>query len=248
NQAAGWLAFATLIKGYPLALALLVAALYPRRFFFRYGIALACGLLLPFAVQRTDLVAAQYASWLTHLRESTVIMRERLRTLEHLFALYAHPMSPQSFQLVQLFAGVAVLALCRISALRRPEQSGQLQGALTLFACWVILFGPATEACTYIVIAPVIAAALVETFSRPASWVCRSVLIGSFLLMGPLVTDFVPPAIRNYASEHGSQPIGGLLFLGSTLVQMTKAGRVCYPTELDPTSRVRPAHDVAACL
>src|SRR5439155_15009413 len=31
NQTAGWFALATLIKGYPLALALLVAALYPRR-------------------------------------------------------------------------------------------------------------------------------------------------------------------------------------------------------------------------
>src|SRR5205085_9519498 len=86
NQAAAWLALATLIKGYPLALALLLAALWPRRFLFRYAIALALGLLLPFATQRTDLVIAQYQSWLAHLQESTVIMRERLRTLEHLFA------------------------------------------------------------------------------------------------------------------------------------------------------------------
>ena len=42
-------ALATLIKGYPLALALLLAGLYPRRFPLRYLAALAAGLLLPFA-------------------------------------------------------------------------------------------------------------------------------------------------------------------------------------------------------
>src|SRR5438132_8575667 len=73
NQAAGWLALATLIKGYPLALALLLAALYPRRFLFRYAIALAAGLLLPFATQRPEFVIEQYRSWLVHLQESTAI-------------------------------------------------------------------------------------------------------------------------------------------------------------------------------
>src|SRR5262249_4237528 len=56
NRAAGWIALATLIKGYPLALALLLSALYPRRFAPRFAAALSLGLMLPFAVQRPDYV------------------------------------------------------------------------------------------------------------------------------------------------------------------------------------------------
>src|SRR5207244_11499934 len=112
NKAAAWFAFATLVKGYPLALALLIAALRPRRFFLRYAVALALGLLLPFVAQRPDIVIEQYVSWLAHLRDSTVIMRERLRTLEHLLSIYGYPVSAEVFQLIQLVAGLAMLGLC----------------------------------------------------------------------------------------------------------------------------------------
>jgi hypothetical protein len=233
NQAAAWFALATLIKGYPLALALLVAALYPRRLLFRYAIALALGLLLPFATQRPDFVIEQYRSWLMHLQESTAIMRERLRTLEHLFSIYGQPLLSQSFLVVQLLAGLIILGLCLFHARRAPELRQQLHGAFQLFACWVMLFGPATETCTYIVIAPVIAWGLVDAFSRPTPWSSRLVLIISFLMMGPLVTDLAIPAVRNFANEHGSQPVGALLFFSYLLVQMTRSPRVCYAGRLD---------------
>jgi Glycosyltransferase family 87 len=63
NQAAAWLAFATLIKGYPLALALLLMALYPRRFALRFAAALGLGLIIPFLTYRPEVVANQYVSW-----------------------------------------------------------------------------------------------------------------------------------------------------------------------------------------
>jgi len=257
NQAAAWFALATLIKGYPLALALLVAALYPRRFLFRYASALGLGLLLPFATQRPEFVIEQYRSWLVHLQESTTIMRERLRTVEHLFSIYGHPLAPHTFLMIQLLAGAAILGLClfhKRRALQAKKGSGtfcrnspegaahkrcltpfspaelrlQLHGAFQLFTCWVMLFGPATEACTYVVIAPVIAWSLVDAFSRTTPWSERLLLIASFLMMGPLVTDFAIGAIRDFANEHGSQPIGALLFCSYLLVQLTRARQVCY--------------------
>ncbi len=77
NRSAAWLAWATLIKGYPLALAMLLAALWPKRFPFRFAASLVIGLLLPFLAQQPSLVAMQYASWFTHLRDSTGILHER---------------------------------------------------------------------------------------------------------------------------------------------------------------------------
>ena len=73
-----------------------------------------------------------------------------------------------------------------------------------------------------------IAWSLIAGFSRPAPWSGRLLLIVSFLMMGPLVTDFATPAIRDFANEHGSQPMGALLFLSYLLVQMTRSHRVCY--------------------
>src|SRR5262249_30273950 len=77
--------------------------------------------------------------------------------------------------------------------------------------------GPATESCTYVVMAPAIAWALVDAFQRRTWTITKVWLIASLLLMGPLVTDLFGPTIRNYANEHGSQPIGALLFLGYLL-------------------------------
>jgi hypothetical protein len=202
--------------------------LSPRRFLPRYAIALALGLLLPFAAQRPDIVIDQYVSWLAHLRDSTVIMRERLRTLEHLLSIYGYPVSPDAFQLIQLFTGLAILGLCLLHGRRTPERRQRLHTAFGLFAAWVVLFGPATETCTYVVVAPVIAWHLLDGFSRALPWGRRLLLILSLLTMGPLVTDFVARSMRDFAIEHGSQPIGALLFFSYLLVQMTRSDRVCY--------------------
>jgi hypothetical protein len=224
NRAAVWLALATLIKGYPLALVLLLAAVCPRGLLLRYTIALALGLLVPFATQQPEVVLGQYVSWWAHLCESTVIMRERLRTLEHLFSIYGYPVSPQAFQLVQLFVGLAMLGLVRWHARRTPELRQWIEGAWQLFACWVALFGPATETCTYIILAPALAWSLVDAFSRPTGWYGRLVLILSFLMVGPLVTDLSPPPVRDFANEHGSQPLGALLYFAYVLLRMTVWG------------------------
>ncbi len=63
NWAALFCAAACLLKLYPVALALLLAGAYPRRFTPRFLIALAAGLLLPFALQHPEYVARQYANW-----------------------------------------------------------------------------------------------------------------------------------------------------------------------------------------
>jgi hypothetical protein len=228
TRAACWCAIATLIKGYPLAFALLVAALFPRRFLARYVLALALGLVLPFAAHRPDFVTQQYQSWLTHLHESTVLMRERLRTLEHLFSIYGHSFSPHTFLLVQSLAGLAILGICLLDAKKGAGLRRRLHIAFQLFACWVVLFGPATESCTYIVIAPVVAWTLIEAFRRRIPWTRRVLLICSFLMMGPLTTDIVPPVIRNFANEHGSQPIGALLFTTCLLVEVARSCGLCY--------------------
>jgi hypothetical protein len=112
-----------------------------------------------------------------------------------------------------LAAGALALALCRLRARRSPDVRDHLVHVLMLFSAWVVLFGPATEACTYAVIAPAIAWALIEAFGRPGTWGRRVVLIASLLLMGPVATDMFGSTVRLLANHYGSQPVGGLLFL-----------------------------------
>src|SRR5262249_16685801 len=157
NWAAAWLALATLVKGYPLALALLLAVLYFRRIAWRFVAALGLGLLLPFALQRPGIVAAQYRSWFARRHESTDIMRERLCSLDHLFALGGHELAPRTWLLIQLLSGLAVLVLCLLQCRRPTDARQRLNWSFLLFSIWAVLFGPATEACTYAVVAPALA-------------------------------------------------------------------------------------------
>lgn len=213
NRSAAWLAWATLIKGYPLGLAMILAGLYPRQFTPRYLLALLAGLLLPFAAGRPAQVLAQYQSWLHHLLDSAEIMRERLRSIDQLFVVAGRPISERAFSLVGAVAGTLVFLVCVWVARRGGDRRQTLTWVFLWFATWVVLCGPATESCTYVVAAPAIAWALVEAWRRHAAWPWRVALIASLLMMGPAVTDMFGKLVRNFANEHGSQPLGAIILV-----------------------------------
>lgn len=236
QRAALWLAWATLIKGYPLALAMVLMVLFPWQFTARYLLAVAAGLLLPFAAQRPAVVLSQYASWWHHLRDSTEMMRERLRSIDQLFVVYVQPISERTFALLELLAGAFVLLACLSVARRISDRREVMFRACLFFSLWVVLFGPATEACTYVVAAPVIAWALVEAWHRRSPWFERAVLVSSMLMMGPMVTDMFGKTIRNFSNEHGSQPIGGLLLLGWLVVEWRRRMGALHDDQCPPLS------------
>jgi hypothetical protein len=241
NRSAAWLAAATLLKGYPLALGLLLSVLYPRRFPLRYAAALGVGLLLPFVTQRPGYVVEQTAGWWGHLRDSTELMRERLRSVDNLLAVCGRPITAQTFAWLELTAGVATLGLCLYVARRVTDARQRLTLVLFLYSAWVALFGPATETCTYVVMSPVVAWAVVEAFDRPAGWVVRLGLIASLLLMGPLITDMFGPAVRTLATKYGSQPAGALVFLAYVLTEAARCGRRAPPPVLAADQPARAA-------
>ncbi len=225
NRAAAWLAWATLIKGYPLALAMLVAGLYPRPFALKYVAAMGLGLLLPFLTKNPELVQAQYASWFAHLMDSTAIMRERLRSIDQLFVIYGRPLEPSTFALVGAAAGAVAFGLCLWFARQTTDARARLTRVFELFALWAVLFGPATESCTYVVAAPAIAWRLLESLQTSRTVLQPAVLAASLLMMGPAVSDMFSRLVRNFANEHGSQPLGALVLLGCLLYEMVRASR-----------------------
>jgi hypothetical protein len=212
NLAAGWLALVTMIKAYPVGFALLLVALYPRRLAMRFVAALALMLAAPYATQSFGVVTAQYASWYSRMHESTHIMRERVRSVDNLFELAGHPLAPGVYPLLELLAGGVVLFVCL--TVRRHAVSRQVLLLRTYqwFAVWIALFGPETEACTFVVLAPAIAWEMYLAFTGPARVWRRLLLCASLLLMGPLTGDFFPAAIRNFCNNHSGQTFGALLF------------------------------------
>ena len=51
------------------------------------------------------------------------------------------------------------------------DQRELLTAVVALAACWMMLLGPATESCTYILLAPTLAWAVLESWLVPRSWV-----------------------------------------------------------------------------
>ncbi|HEV3004494.1 MAG TPA: hypothetical protein VGX78_08525, partial [Pirellulales bacterium] len=237
NRAALWLVWATMLKVYPLALAALVAALFPRRFTWRFLVALGLGLLLPFAAQAPALVASQYHGWFAHMLDSTQIMRERVRGVDWLAMIYFQPLSQPAWLALEAAGGLAVLALSQWTRRQSDDSRVWLATTFDAFALWVVLLGPATEACTYVVAAPTAALAVVRAFARCQAPIARLASVAALVMMGPSVTDLFGRTIRNFSVEQGIQPLGALVLVGCLAGEIWRQ----YRRSLD-----EPAPDAAA--
>jgi hypothetical protein len=194
-------------------------------------------------MQRPAVVQAQYASWFTHLFDSTQIMRERVRTVDWLAMIYFRPFSERAFLALEVSGGLLVLARSLWERKRTSDTRVWLSTTFDWFALWVVLLGPATEGCTYIVFAPTAAMAVVRAFAPSGGGVARLATVVALVMMGPLVTDLPGRTIRNLAVDHGSQPLGALLMLGCMVAQTwPRRHRPAHEptTDLDASSRAIP--------
>jgi len=164
------IALACLLKIYPVAVGLLLVLIYPRQFAGRFVAALALGLGLPFVLRDPSYVARQYVNWYRVLQaddRSAWHPHFAYRDLWLLFRLVGLPLSRQAYHVVQLLVAGMVAALCWWKARQGAEQRVVLNTILGLAACWMTLCGPATESCTYILLAPSLAWALMEVWHKP---------------------------------------------------------------------------------
>jgi hypothetical protein len=236
NLASAGLAVACLFKGYPLAIALLLAALYPRQLAGRLALALGLGLALPLLLQHPAYVASQTQSWFHYLRHEDrqelglELWYRDLRLLAHLCRV---PLTPAVYLGLQLVGAAVVLLSCLLA--QRHGWSGRrlLTWLLALGCFWMTVLGAAAESCTYILLAPSLAGAVLvaqrERWPVPA----RALLLLSFGLF--LVTQ---AAVWFPFGKHwhtlGLHPLAALLFLAGFVI-----GELCKG---EPARRI-PAED-----
>jgi hypothetical protein len=216
NLAAASVALVSLFKVYPLAVGLLLALVAGRRFASRLGVALLCGLALPFLLQHPAYVLSQYEGWYQHLlaadRQSLPpeLWYRDLRLLCHTWHV---PLGITAYLVVELAAGVAFAVICRVGRAIGRGPRLQLTTLLALGCCWMTLFGPATESSTYILLAPSLAWAVMEAWLLPRSFAIRAGLLASYgLFVVTLAAVWFPGGGRAFHAL-GPHPLAALLFL-----------------------------------
>jgi hypothetical protein len=220
NLAAGFAAFACLLKVYPIAVVLLLIVMYPRQLALRFIAVLAIGLGIPFLLQEHGYVVQEYANWFHHLQTSDrlslppELWYRDLRLLCHSCHLEIHP---GVYIAIQLAAAASSAALCLCAQRAGWCRDRLLALALGLGCCWMTVFGAAAESCTYTVLAPTLAFTLLEAFDEGRVIFYRVLVSASFTLFTLASIAVWFPFGRRFHSL-GVHPAAGLLLLIAVVI------------------------------
>lgn len=215
------------LKIYPLAVGLLLVLLYPRQLGWRLLAALLLMGAISFVLQEPAYVLEQYRRWFgTRAADDR---RANMDIAPRDFAMLLQALhinlNAQIRLILQLLAGVGVAAVCVYGRIRNWTENRLLIAVLSLGTCWMLLFGPSTEDATYAMIAPPLAMALVQSFSqRISGWIPRLFYASyAVLLVGLVLNAFF--RLKKTPVTMSVQPLGALIFLVCTLIQVLASPR-----------------------
>jgi hypothetical protein len=215
------LALAVHLKLYPLALALVLAAMWPRELSWRQPLMLAASVALTFALQAPRYVAAQFAGWFGHLSGDLRLDQTpeaAYRDLRLLLDAIGLPPGHLTYFIIQLAGAAAVAVAC--IAMKKSAMPRRRLNALVyaLVACWILLLGPATESATYVVLAPALAWLLVEAWTAPRPLAERAALVAvCVLLAAAMMANWLPTVRKIHAL--GLHPLAVVVFLGCVVYE-----------------------------
>jgi alpha-1,2-mannosyltransferase len=194
--AAAALAFSCYLKIYPIALALLLVAAFPRQLGWRFLLALAVGALLPFLEKDSDYVVRQYGRWIDNLIEDDRSDWPLVNGFRDGWMLVRAVGLPVSYVAYQVFTAVAgaLIGLLVIDLRRRGDDGRDfINRVFGLGCCWMVLFGPATEGHTYILLSATIAWLTVECARRALpDWARRPVYACNAALQLSVIVQMTP--------------------------------------------------------
>lgn len=209
-------ALAAFVKIYPLAVGLLLVLLFPRALWWRLALCLVGLFLFSLVLQSPAYAFGEYQNWLAHLagdKRREINYYGMWRDFYLLVRIAGIPISAHGWIVLQLAAaataGVIVLLANRARA-RREDLSFL---ALSLGLVWMLLFGPATEAATYVLISFPAAYLVLRAWTGRAQPAFRA--IASVVFLGLLLSDYINSILRpreNIHLVHAIQPALTLIF------------------------------------
>ena len=217
-EAAIWVALASSIKLYPLAVGLLLGIARPR-FAPRLVVALTLGGIIPYLGQSSEVVSAQYQEYWHYLGDDD-------RTYAHLVRVPRDwTCLPRMFLNVvvpakaALAVGLGMASLAALLMWRLTRRDLGTAAALVLGSTWMTAFGPATEANTYTLLAGSVPVAL---WLAPRTWPRRIAWVGVALLISPAIRGAFPEDWLY--TVYGPQALGAVLVCGGFCWRVTSAG------------------------
>lgn len=222
NVAALLLAAAGFMKIYPLSIGLLLAVLYPRRLAWRLALAIVLLFGLSLILQRPSHAWNEYREWYSHL-----IVDDRLdidlfaswRDFGFLLRAMGLPVSDNGVRAIEVAAGGILALFLWVGQQRWAWTEDRLLGAVFYLGCsWMVLFGPATESATYVVLALPICAAFGAVLAPPVSTVQRLWFGTAYgMLVFSEVTNSWFHASTHHLAFRALQPVAALLFVAGVV-------------------------------
>ena len=216
------------LKLYTLAAAVLLALVYARQLIWRLMAVAIGALTLCFCLQSPAFVAHQFSGWFEYLRNDLRLdlppdaAYRDLRLVLNDIGLHPHPLL---YFILQLLSALAIAIMCIFAKTRHVPDRVLLKLAYSFVACWMLLLGPATESCTYILVAPVFGWLFIESADR--SWSYRAALwMAAVLLTIGMIAAWFPFVKAIHAL--GEQPLGILSLLYCLLSDFKNA--ICNTT------------------
>ena len=222
NTAAFCIALAAYFKIYPFALGMLICVIAPRRFIGRLLLALLVLALAPYLLQHWSYVASQYQAWVaTRLSDQRTNYSFKYAPIDLWFLIHtiAHlPIPAWAYTLIQLGAG-GLIAVFSIWGLRKNWSMQRILCAqFFLVTIWMTLCGPATEAHTYLLMAPALVIALVKSFRDQQPLLLRTIILAAAFFQALHMTRFDHFLHNKHAWVFIPQPLSALLFLAYCLL------------------------------
>ncbi len=228
NLAALLFAGAGYMKIYPLAIGLLLAVLYPRQLSWRLILAVAGLFLLSLVLQRPSYALTEYSHWFATLRGDGRLdtdLDASWRDFGYLLRAVGVPLSDRGYRVMEVASGGALAVFVWLGQRRWHWPDTRLQGAVFSLGCaWMVLFGPATEAATYVVVALPVCATLIAawTLRAPQARSPLGALPGiiatayALLLLADLANAWVAGG-RHHLYLRALQPVAALLYVTGIL-------------------------------
>jgi alpha-1,2-mannosyltransferase len=227
------LAAAVHIKVWPIAAALLMIACWPRKLGWRFALATAAIVLVPFLTKPVSMVSWHYGQWYHAMFGRIMYDRHTYRDAWTVFEVLGWKIDVPSYVVLQLASAGGVLFLCLWQKQRIASTARLLTFLLAMWTAWQLVFGPATERNTFGLIAPMTAWALVTAIQdkRGQAW-----MVAAFTHTTVLSNGWIERSLENgYPLIHIAHPLG-VMMLASWMVFYAWRWQAASVTAADRTA------------